>query len=307
MDEADLQAEGVLYARILRAVQETPWAIMPSMLAVITELLAFRAAGGRLTRAEIRERIGAASGAQVAAGRAGAVAVLPLHGVMVHRADMFAEVSGAASVERFRARFREVLRDDQVGAVLLHIDSPGGVVNGVQEAADEIMAARGQKPIVAMVDTLGASAAYWLASAADEIVVTTSGEVGAIGVMTAHVDVSAAQEKLGIRTTLIHYGDNKVLGNPYEPLSDEARAAIQARVDEAGRMFEAAVAKGRGVKVAEVRERFGQGLVFSAKEAVSRGMADRVATLEETIDRLRGGRKPAPAKRSARRDAFAFI
>src|SRR5690348_13426807 len=94
--------EGALYPRILRAVRETPWAISPEMLAVITDLLAFRAAGGRLSKAEVRARIGAPQTAQVGAARSGAVAVLPIHGVIVHRADMFDEVSGAVSLERFR-------------------------------------------------------------------------------------------------------------------------------------------------------------------------------------------------------------
>ncbi|MBX6394060.1 MAG: S49 family peptidase [Burkholderiales bacterium] len=305
MPDTPEQRDAILYPTIIRRVRETAWAIRPETLAVITDLLAFRAHGGRLSREEIRARIGAASGAQVGAARSGSVAVIPLHGVIVNRADMFDEVSGAASLDRFRARFREALSDDSVGSILLHVDSPGGAVDGVPETADEIMAARGRKPITAIADTVAASAAYWIASAADELVVTPSGEAGSIGVYAAHADLSKAHEMLGVKMTLLHYGENKVLGNPFEPLSEAAREAIQSRVDDYGRMFDAAVARQRGVKVSDVRERFGQGLVFGAKESVSRGMADRVATFEETLQRMRSPRRSSP-KRSARH-AFAFI
>lgn len=105
-----------------------------------------------------------------------------------------------------------------------------------------------------------------------------------------HVDQTAANEADGYKPTYISYGKYKTEGNPDEPLTDEARAEIQARVDNYGRMFEEAVAKYRGVTVAKVRSDFGQGRMLSAKNAVAAGLADRVATFEETIDRLMTGK-----------------
>jgi signal peptide peptidase SppA len=284
------------YQRIIQAVSETPWAILPAKLAVIRDLLAFRAAGGKLTAEEIRERIDARLPEVEAASNAGStrvrggVMVLPLVGTITQRADMFTESSGAASTERLAIRFRQALADPEVGSIILDVDSPGGGVSGVEELSTEIFKARGQKPITAVANSLAASAAYWIATAADELVVTPSGEVGSIGVFTMHQDLSLLLEKEGVKVELIAAGKYKTEANPFEPLTDEARAAIQTRVDEYYDLFVRAVARHRGVKPADVRNGFGEGRVVGARQAVSLGMADRVATLDDTIARLSGSK-----------------
>lgn len=283
------------YARIIETAVSAPWAILPAKLAIIQDLIAFRAAGGRLTDEEIVARVGdyeaAGNGRSLAVGNG--VAVIPIFGTIMPRANLMSEYSGGTSVQSLRAQLREALASDEVGSILLDIDSPGGQVSGVPELAAEILAARGDKPIVAMANTLAASAAYWLAASADEIVVSPSAEVGSIGVLAMHQDVSQVLEREGVVVNFIHAGKYKVEGNPYQPLDDEARGAIQARVDDYYGMFVSAVAKGRGVSVADVRGGFGEGRVVGAKQAVSLGMADHVATFDETITRLRGGRRRA--------------
>jgi len=168
------------------------------------------------------------------------------------------------------------------------------VAMGTKELADKIHAARGGKPIVAVANAYAASAAYYLAAATDEVVVTPTGQVGSIGTMAVHVDQSGLNEQVGLKPTYIHYGENKVRGNPDTPLDDESREEIQKMVDTYGRQFEADVAAYRGQTVAVVRSEFGQGSMFTAKEAVSAGLADRVDTLEATLERLSAGtyRKP---------------
>jgi len=106
---------------------------------------------------------------------------------------------GGTSITGFRAAFRQALRDPSVSAIIFDVDSPGGTIDGVPELADEIFAARGRKPMVAVANTQMASAAYWIASAADEIVVTPSGSVGSIGVLTAREDLSRATQMAGIK------------------------------------------------------------------------------------------------------------
>jgi signal peptide peptidase SppA len=289
------------YRHIVRAVQETPWAILPGKLATILDLVAFKAQGGNLSAEEVQQRIGAVvrPGSRVAGG----VAVLPLYGTVVQRADIFTETSGGTSTERVARQFRELVADTSIGSIVLDVDSPGGAVSGVEELAAEIYKARGTKPIVAVANSLAASAAYWIASAADEVVVTPSGEVGSIGVFMVHEDWSAALEAEGVKPTLVSAGKYKVEANPYEPLGEEAQAALQARVDDYYGMFVAAVARHRGVKAADVRSGFGEGRCVGARQAVALGMADRVGTLDETIERLaRGRRKPSGASASAESD-----
>lgn len=279
----------LLYPQIRRFVTEHPWAILPEKLAVIEEVLALRAQGIRFTAEEIQARIGAAA-VRPAARASGSVAVLPLFGVVTQRAGLMTQMSGGTSTEAFSAALRQALADDSVGSILIEVDSPGGNVAGVPELADEIYRLRGQKPIVASANTLMASAAYWIASSADEIVVTPSADIGSIGVIAMHQDRSQAMEQLGVRTTFITAGRFKAEGNPFEPLSEEARAFIQSRVDGYYDMFVRAVARNRGVSVSTVKSDFGEGRVVGPKEAVRAGMADRIETLRDTIARLSGSR-----------------
>lgn len=286
------------YAHVAQYVYSSVWAILPDKLQTIISLLEFRRAGGVLTDAEIAERIGAVS--RPALRASGAVAVIPIFGTIAHHAGMMIESSGGVSTESIASRFRAAMADPQVGAVLLHIDSPGGSAAGVPELAAEIHAARGPKPIVAQADSMAASAAYWIGTAADELVVTPSGLVGSIGVISGHQDISEALAKEGVRTTLITAGKHKGEGNPYAPLSDEDRAAIQERVDDYYNLFVRAVAKHRGVSVESVRSGYGEGRVVTAKRAVDLGMADRVATIDETIARLASPRRQGNAARAER-------
>jgi signal peptide peptidase SppA len=273
------------YEHVLRAFTRDPWAIMPQKLEQIAALLEVKAGGhGEEVRAE---RIAAAlSERRTSDIRAGtAVAVIPVMGVIHQRANIMTETSGGVTTERLSAMFKRAMADPEVGSVLLHIDSPGGAAHGLGEFADLVYSARDVKPVVALIDGYGASAAYWIASAAAEIIVTPSSETGSIGCVMAHVDVSGFEEMEGVKTTLIYAGENKVVANPYAPLSEEDRQVLQAEVDDFNGMFVSGVARNRGVSRAKVDSEFGQGLLFRAKEAVRLGLADRVGTVDDGVAR----------------------
>lgn len=287
------------YPNVIRLVMETPWAIVPAKLAAILDLLALRDQGGYLSDDEIADRIGAARRRPGGATKSGAVAVIPIHGVITPKATLFTEISGGTSMESLIGAVRAAAGNDNVSAIVLDVDSPGGLTDLVPEAAAELRAARSKKPLVAVANTDAGSAAYWLASQADRLLVTPSGMAGSIGVFAAHDDISAMQEMLGIKTTFVKAGKFKTEGNPYEPLSAEARDAIQRVVDEFYGMFTSDVAKGRGVPVADVRSGFGEGRMVTAKEAVRLGMADQVGTLEDAIAAAASARRRAVAAVSA--------
>lgn len=276
---------------VLQAFAETPWAILPHMLATLSEIVQRHAAGEKLSAEEIEARVHGA--ARPAERRVNSVAVLPLFGTIFPRANLMTQMSGATSAEIFGQKFQELLEDPQVGAIVIDVNSPGGSVYGIEEVSKMIYDARGRKPIVAVANHLMASAAYWIGTAADEVVVTPSGDVGSVGVFAVHEDYSAALEQDGIKTTLISAGKYKVEGNPYQPLGEEARASIQASVDETYDVFVEAVARNRGLNSAAVRSGFGEGRVVGAREALKLGMADRIDTLEGTINRLLGKNVPA--------------
>jgi signal peptide peptidase SppA len=282
------------YAHVAQYVYSQPWAITPAKLAIILDLLAFRASGGRLSDEEIAERVGpGARSNAMTVQPGGAVAILPIRGTIAHHASMLAESSGGATTEGIAKRLREALADPQVASIVLDIDSPGGSVSGVPELAAEIYRSRGRKPLKAVANALAASAAYWIGTAADELIVTPSGEVGSVGVIAAHQDISEALVKEGVKVSLVTAGRYKAEGNPYQPLDEEARAELQRRVDEAYGWFVRDVARNRGVSVETVRSEFGEGRVYGGKEAVRRGMADRVATLDEVIAELASPRRAA--------------
>lgn len=301
----EVVSEAALYAHVVRLVSETAWAVLPETLAVIADVLSLRASGGLMSKAEIRARIAASARqpVRVGAARSGSVAVIPVQGVITRRAGMFTETSGMVSLEGFMAKVRAAHADDGVGAVVMAFDSPGGDAAGVHEAAAELRSMRGTKPLVAVADGMAASGAYWLASQADELVVTPSGSAGSIGVYTIHRDMSAAMERQGVKATVIRAGKYKAEGNPFQPLGNDAQAAIQERIDATYDMFVRDVAAGRGVTAASVRNGYGEGRVVTAARAKELGMVDRVATLAETITRLQGRRAAPPPSTGNRASA----
>ncbi len=275
------------YQRVMREVCGSPWAILPAKLAAIRTLLTLRADGYKVSAEEVQEVMEAnRPGERVMFAQGSAIAVIPVIGAIVPRGGMLLESSGAVSVQRITSQFRAALTDPDIAGILFDIDSPGGQVSGIAELSREIFEARGQKPIRAIANGLAASAAYWLASAADELVVTPSGEVGSIGVFAIHQNIAEALKSDGVEVTLISAGQYKTEGNPFEPLSEEALAAAQNRVDEFYAMFTEAVARNRGVNLDTAVNGFGQGRVVGATMAVSQGMADRVGTIDEVVQDL---------------------
>jgi signal peptide peptidase SppA len=300
------------YSQIISYIREQPWAIRASYLAVMRDIIHYRNAGGEVTPEEVQARIGPndefiqdLQAQQKAAERQGAglVAVIPVFGIIAQHAHMVEDISGprGTATERISEQIRGAIDNPNVEKIVLNIHSPGGSVYGVEELAAEIRSARGKKPIIAVANAMAASAAYYIASAASEIVVTPSGEVGSIGVFSAHEDLSEALKMEGVKITLISAGKYKTETNPFEPLSDEAREHEQSVVDKYYGLFVNSVAKGRGVSAATIRKDFGQGRMVTAKDAVGLGMADRVATLEDTLARAAKKRG-----RSAEEDDFGY-
>lgn len=284
------------YARIISAVAGQPWAIDPVKGRSMLEFLAFAAAGGRHTHDQRAAIIGEDREEDVRQ-QVGGVSVIPLMGVMSQRMGLMEAISGGTSTDMVGKMISEAADDDQTKAIIIHTASPGGSVYGTEELGDRIRSARDKKPVVAVVDSYAASAAYWAVSQAEEIVVAPGGDVGSIGVYMLHEEISKLLEAQGISETFISAGKYKVEGNPFEPLADEAIEHYQSMVDEAYEKFISVVASGRGVDEDRVRNDFGQGRMVGADKAVRVGMADRMGTLEETINRFMSKGRNAETER----------
>lgn len=300
------------YSKVRSAVAGTPWAIRPEKLDAIVEVLDLRAAGVTFTPEEIQARIGsprpeadmvlisidalkdgsygpepeAAAQQKRSGGGPGAIALIPMYGVIGQRMSLMQESSGGCSLERFKSRFNEALNSADVKAIVVDIDSPGGVSYGCTEMAQVIYDARGAKPMVGVINSVGCSAAIWIASQLPELVITPSGITGSIGVYMLHEDWSQANEMMGVKPTYIQFGQYKTEGNYDEPLGDEAASHFQALVDACGKQFTADVARGRKVPVSKVLSDFGQGRVLLPSEAKAVGLVDRIETLDQVLSRL---------------------
>ena len=301
----------------------TPWALMPERLQAMAGVLTRWSAGEPPTDETMfqiqSERVLRDTRKQMAAANAGSgIAVLPLYGVVTQRGNMVDDISGpgSTSTQQFTSALRQVLADDTVGQILIDIDSPGGSVYGVAELASEIVKARAQKPVVAVANSLAASAAYWIGCSASEFYVTPGGEVGSIGVWQAHFDYSKALEEEGVKTTLISAGKFKVEGNPYVPLDPEAQAFMQSRVDDYYNAFIQAVAVGRGVTVDVVRNGMGEGRVLGADAALAQRMVDGIASFDDVLARMqvkvtgnavRSQSQKGPSRLKQARDALALV
>lgn len=166
-------------------------------------------------------------------------------------------------------------------------------MDGTETLAELVREAGRIKPIVAFADGLMASAAYWIGSAATEVIASSATtQIGSIGVVTSHTDISKAQDAAGIKTTEISAGKYKRLASHYAPLSAAGAEMLQSQVDQLYTIFVDAVAINRGVEPETVLEDMADGRVFLAKQAKKRNMIDRIASLEVTLSHMATGAWP---------------
>lgn len=265
-----------------------PWAIQPEKLLEIQEIYATHLRGDKIDIAGVEKRLGR----PLANERTGytlqnGVAIIPVDGVLAKRMNLMTEISGGSSSEQIARDIREAANDPAATAILLTIDSPGGTVDGTQAIADAISAARASKPTAAWTDGCMCSAAYWIGAAAGQVYIgADTAQVGSIGVVASHNDVSGKQAAAGIKTTEITAGKYKRIASQYEPLSQDGRATIQAQVDYLYSIFVGAVAKARGVSEEKVLLDMADGRVFIGRQAIAAGLVDGVSTLDALIDTL---------------------
>lgn len=281
---------------VLSYVGRSLWAITEDKWAEMVPALIRHAKGTKLTETELLAFMGGRDDNEPPkSSKRGTVAIVPVRGVIAHRMDALSMSSGGASCERIDAMIDQVAKDDAIAEIAYDFDTPGGTVTGLKETSARMFALRGIKKQTAFIKGQCCSAGIWLASQCDEIIATESSEVGSIGVFAAHKDLSEALAKEGIKIRMFKSEKLKAEGNPFEPLTDEAAERIQARVDASGLDFRKDVGRGRGLTAAQVREQYGAGITFTAKDAKAVGLIDRIGSLEDYLA------KPAGRSRSGAR------
>ncbi len=228
--------------------------------------------------------------AQVLAGRSGGassantsgskVAVLPVQGTVQKRGGYC-----SLGTKDLVASLQAANRDPEIVAIVLDIDSPGGQVDGTEELAQAV--ALSQKPVVAYIDGLGASAAYWIASQASSIFINSAstGYAGSLGVLCMSINQSAFLEKQGVTVEILRSSraTDKARLNPIEPMSDDVRAAVQADLDQIGETFINAVTKGRAGKLSTKEDVF-TGKVYKGSDAKKHGLVDAIGSLQDAVN-----------------------
>ncbi|WP_293913727.1 S49 family peptidase [Deinococcus sp.] len=269
-----------------RALSSEAWAILPSAMSELQHAL-MSEGGASLEALRIDASM---SQAQTPSG--GSVAVISLNGTIVNRAPgWLASWLDISSPQVLARLLRSAADNPAVSAIILAIDSPGGTVGGTVEAAAAVAYAAGRKRTIALAADATCSGAYWLASQATEIVCTPTAMLGSIGVITTHTDYSGMLAQLGIKETYIRSAPHKALGQISEPMTGDALADTQARVDALHVQFVKAVAVGRKKPEATVRTDWATGQVWVGPDAVRAGLADRLGSLQGLLAEL-GGAEP---------------
>jgi len=216
-------------------------------------------------------------------------AVIPICGFIDQRSSFMMEVFGGTSLESLLEGVNICLNEPRIGGIIFDCATPGGSAFGVKEAADYIASVRGNIPMVAVSNSMMASAGYYLGAATDRIYATPSSVTGSIGVAWEHAEHSKADAAAGVTSTIFRIPEYKMEGHPAEPLTDAAKANMQARCEDLYQMFTGDVARYRGTTASNVKEKYGQGRMLSAEAAVGCGMADRVATFADVCSQMQSG------------------
>jgi signal peptide peptidase SppA len=256
----------------------TPLMIARAKLEVILGVLAPRLAGGAAEPIDTE-----ADPAPMISVTVERIAVVSVIGTLVSRSGYLDAASGLVSYGDIADAIAGAMSDPSVRGVVLDVDSPGGEVGGLFDLVEQIQAIRNAsaKPLWAVANECALSAAYAIASAADRLYVTRTGEVGSIGVVAVHIDESGADAKAGLAWTFVFAGTQKVDGNAHEPLSERARAMIQADVDRLYSEFCALVSVNRGL-TSEAARGTNAG-IYRGELAIRAGLADRLGTLDLAI------------------------
>lgn len=279
-----------LLTRIARVISERPLVIEPRTLHGILNTLGSRLGMEVEGVAEIAKprRASLVRGDVVPVGNVGdyvvtpdGVAVVSICGVLVHRFDWLSSLCGLTSYEAIGAILDAVVVDARVRAIALDIDSPGGEISAVADVAAKIRDITAIKPVWAIANGFAASAAYWLASAADRVIVPRNSLVGSIGAVWIHCDQSARDEEMGLAYTAVFSGARKIDGWAHAPLSDTARTEIQVEVDRVRDGFAADVARYRGLNIDDVLST--EAAMYSEARAIDLRLADEIMSFERSL------------------------
>ncbi len=210
------------------------------------------------------------------------VGVIELVGPMMKGRSKY----GGTSTIDARRLVREAMQRDDIASVIMKVESPGGHVAGTKELADDVRQLAKMKPVSTFIEDLGASAAYWIASATPRIVSNPTAFIGSIGTVAMVYDVSKMAEMKGIKVHVISTGEFKGAGAEGTPITDSMLGMIQERINDLNAHFQDAVAKGRDIRSESRMKEISDGRVHIASKALKLGLIDDVTSFDEEFHHM---------------------
>ncbi len=209
-------------------------------------------------------------------------AVIKIHGPLEKNVSLVGWLFDSTAMTDIREQLRQAVDDPSVTRIVLHIDSPGGTVSGTDDLAQDVRAATSVKPVVAFVEDMGCSAAYWIASQANEVYATRSSVVGSVGTFAVVQDWSASFEAMGVHTYVVRTGRFKGIGAPGATINDEELAHLQEGIDAVNQVFLDAVQSARGLSSKEMAI-IRQAGTFVGRAALDVGLIDGIRSFESVL------------------------
>lgn len=265
------------YSHIARKLYNTPWCILPSNHASIVQQFESFIKNGAMpmNMPDMPDDMPEEDDMEVT----GNIALIKVEGIIGKHLSLMETDCGGCDCDCIADQLEEAANDENITSIVMYFNSPGGTVTGVKELGDLIAEVNTKKKCYAYTDTLCASAAYWVASQCESVIVAPSAEIGSVGVYCLLTDNSRQLEDEGIKINAISAGKYKLSGAPFRPLTDEERSMFQADIDKTYMTFKSAVTSKRNIS-----DDFLQGQCFSGDDAVTNGLADSTCnTLEQLI------------------------
>ncbi len=272
--------------RATSLLADTYWALEPGKVEAVAELVENLVAGRETDNGPLARVAGQGADSRPYYVENG-VAVISISDVIAFRLNLFQAISGGTSTEIIGKQVRMAARDEEVSAIVLDINSPGGAAHGLVDLASTIREAAAVKPVVAWTGELMCCAAYWVGSAATEIICSADARVGSIGVYYVHVESSGKDMQEGVKRTIFKAGRYKAAGNDAEPLSDDAVSAIQSNIDDIYTLFINTVAENLGMSVSDVQENMADGRAHIGEKALAKGFVHSIGDLAFALSRAR--------------------
>ncbi|MBW2560990.1 MAG: S49 family peptidase, partial [Deltaproteobacteria bacterium] len=281
------------YPLILAEISHNQWALAPSS---IDGLLSALKSSGEYNSELYSKFHGAKSGEFNALAsvlgdringtrisrRSGSIGAIEINGPIIPRGDMFSSMSGITSAEMISSEFSQMESQAGIERIVLLMDTPGGSIVGISEVA--ALVAQSSKPTIAFVVGMAASAGYWIASSADEVLSVNTGIVGSIGVVST-IRVGGKDDDI------VEIVSSQSPKKRLDVTTDEGRESVQVILDDLATVFVDTVAQNRGVSSNKVLSSFGQGDILVASSALKAGMIDGISTLSSLVEDLKAGRE----------------